>query len=103
MSTSSIKTNTADNGGGLFVVGTVNCTGASSLSYGIYDNTASLYGGGVKMSTAGSALNATLCDFGTGADANSGSTGNDDISLNDNSPVNKVNDETFVCSGTSCT
>jgi hypothetical protein len=103
MSTSSIKTNTADNGGGLFLIGSLTCTGANPGTYGIYDNYASLYGGGVKMSTAGSAFTATLCDFGTGSDANTASSGGDDISLNDNSSVNKGNDDTFVCSGTSCT
>ncbi len=112
MGTSSIESNTASVGAGVFNIGDLTCTGSSLFLYGIYDNLAVSDGGGVKMSTGASSFASTLCDFGTAAvvsppaaavHENFADGSSNDISLHDGTVVLYGNDATFTCSGTACT
>ncbi len=94
----------AQYGGGVYLVGTLTCTGVSpGLNYGIYQNIATISGGGIRMGAAGASLTTTDCDFGTGINDNSLSdSSNNDIAFTDGTDQMENNDITTVCSGTAC-
>ncbi len=85
---------------GYYYAADLSCSGTSSATSGITDNTANYYGGGIATNGSLSSIDAQKCDFGTA----SGGDANEPAALNISYyySYEPGNDATFTCDGTDC-